>query len=111
MRSHDLIRLLDEPGQESGAPSCKYLFWIDPMGMNAGGAGVESFGALAHARRRSPESGRFRVPATAFRAAAPLSLGKLQSRVRPGRAEVSAHICGNLAFFINIPRVRGEVTS
>ncbi len=41
MRSHDLIRLLDEPGPERGAPLCKYLFWIDPIGMNAvrGGSG------------------------------------------------------------------------
>ena len=111
MRSHDLIRLLDEPGPERGAPPCKYLFWIDLIGMNAAGAGAESLGLSGHARRRSSESGRFRVPATALRAAAPLSLGKLQARVRPGSAEVSAHICGNLAFFINIPRVRGEVTS
>jgi hypothetical protein len=92
VRSHDLIRLLDEPGPESGAPSCKYLFWIDPMGMNAGGAEAESFGALAHARRRSPESGRFRVPATVFRATASLSLGKLKARVRPDSAEVSAYM-------------------
>jgi len=47
------------------------------MGMNAGGAGAERFGAAAHARRRSPESGRFRVLATAFRAAASLSLAHL----------------------------------
>jgi hypothetical protein len=92
VRSHDLIRLLDEPGPERGAPPCKYLFWNDPIGMNAGGAGAGSFGAPAHARRRSPESGRFRVPATAFRAAASLSLGKLKSRVRPGSAEGSAYM-------------------
>jgi len=86
VRSHDLIRLLDEPGPERGAPPCKYLFWIDPIGMNAGGAGAESFGAQPYSRRRSPESGRFRVPATTFRAAASLSLGKLKSRMRRGSA-------------------------
>jgi hypothetical protein len=78
VRSHDLIRLLDEPGPERGAPLCKYLFWIDPIGMNAGGAGAGSLAALPHARRRSPENGRFRVPATAFRAAASLSLGETE---------------------------------
>ena len=30
MRSHDLNRLLDEPGPERSALPCKYLFWKPP---------------------------------------------------------------------------------
>jgi hypothetical protein len=60
VRSHDLIRLLDEPGPESGAPLCKYLFWIDPIGMNAvwGGSGKSrrAAGCAAPISRKRPIS-------------------------------------------------------
>jgi hypothetical protein len=59
VRSHDLIRLLDEPGPERGAPPCKYLFWIDPIGMNSGGARGGNFAPLPDARRRSPKYSPF----------------------------------------------------
>ncbi len=66
MRSHDLIRLLDEPGPERGARPCRYPFWIDPIGMNAGGAGAESFGALAHARQPISRKRPFSRPGHRF---------------------------------------------
>ena len=78
MRSHDLIRLLDEPGPERGAPPCKYLFWIDPIGMNAGGAGAGSFGAPPHARRGSPEDGPFLRPGHRFPGGRMTQLGETE---------------------------------
>jgi len=78
-----LSRLLDKPGPERGGPLCKYLFWIDPIGMNAvrGGSGKSrrAAGCAAPISRKRPIS----RPGPAFRAAAPLSVGKLKSRARP----------------------------
>ena len=92
MRSHDLIRLLDEPGPERWRPLCKYLFWIYPGSMNSGEPGAGSPGALLHSQRSTCESGRFGIPATEFRASVSLSLGKLKSRTRPDSAEVSVYM-------------------
>ena len=92
MRSHDLIRLLDEPGPKRWAPLCKYLFWIYPGSMKSAGPGAGNPGALPHSQGRSCESGRFGVPATEFGASASLSLGKLKTRTRPESAVKAAYM-------------------
>jgi hypothetical protein len=93
VRSHDLIRLLDEPGPERWARPLQISFLDLPRRheRRRGGSG-KSRRARCAWRRRFRECGRFRVPATAFRAAASLSLGKLKSRRRPDSAEVSAYM-------------------
>jgi hypothetical protein len=50
--------------------------------MNAGGRGAGRCGALRRSQRRSRKFGRFGAPATEFRSASSLSLGKLGFEVQ-----------------------------
>ena len=47
--------------------------------MNSGEPEAAGFGVLRHSRRSSRETGRFGAPATGFRAAASISLGRYSS--------------------------------
>jgi hypothetical protein len=92
VRSHDLIRLLDEPGPEHWALPWKYLFWICPGSIESGGPGAGSSGVPLRNRRNARETRGFCVLTGEIGATASLSLGKLKSRTRPDSAVRAAYM-------------------
>lgn len=92
MRSHDLIRLLDEPGPERWAPPLQISFLDLPRKHELRRAVSRK---PRHAVAQSTISralGGFCALVPEFRAAASLSLGKLKSRTRPDSAVVAAYM-------------------